>query len=274
MYAFRKTLRSIGATVLGLALLITLTACDSTSSGSSEDARTPVSLSFTTAPPATAAAAPLAAKRTVTDARGASLTFDRVQIVLEEIEFERLGDDACGRSDEDDCESVERGPVLVDLPLDGPGVRTAFETTIPVGTWEEVEFEVEPLDEDDALSTGTVPEGASIRVDGSFTPAGGTAQSFTWTTDLDSEQEIEFEPPLEVTADRPANVTFRIGVDSWFRAADGTLIDPATAGDDGPNEERVEDNVEASIEGYQDDDLDGDDDEDEDDDDDEDENDD
>ena len=144
-------------------------------------------------------------------------------------------------------------------------MRTAFETTIPVGTWEEVEFEAEPLDEDDALSNSIVPEGASIRVDGSFTSAGGTAQSFTWTTDLDGEQEIEFDPPLEVTADRPANVTFRVGVDTWFRDADGTLIDPATAGDDSPNEDRVEDNVEASIEGYRDDDLDGDDDDDDDD---------
>ena len=42
----------------------------------------------------------------------------------------------------------------------------------------------------------------------------------------------------------------------------GLLIDPSTALADGPNEELVEDNIEASFEAFEDDDEDGEDDED------------
>ncbi len=50
-------------------------------------------------------------------------------------------------------------------------------------------------------------------------------------------------------------------------APDGSLIDPRTAGDGGPNEGLVEDNIRASIDGFEDEDEDGEDDDDDQDDD-------
>jgi hypothetical protein len=46
-------------------------------------------------------------------------------------------------------------------------------------------------------------------------------------------------------------------VDSWFRRGDGSLVDPATANKGGANEDLVEENIERSIEGFEDDDRDG-----------------
>jgi hypothetical protein len=214
-------------------------------------------------------------KRTLTDADGNTLKLDQVDMVLEEVEFERSGtSDACEFDDDDsgsddDCLEVEAGPFALSLPLDGAAPLTAFTTSIPEGRWEEVEFEVEPIDDDEANTLNTlVPVGQSIRVEGTFTPAGGTAEAFVWTTDIDGEQEIEFSPPIDVTADEPVNVTFRVNVDNWFRRADGSLINPGAIADDSEDEEIVEENIEASIEGYRDDDRDGDDDDDDDDDDD------
>ena len=75
-------------------------------------------------------------------------------------------------------------------------------------------------------------------------------------------------PPLVVEdGAQPTNLTLEIDVGTWFVGPDGSLIDPRTANDDGPNESLVEDNIQDSIEGFEDDDQDGDDDHDDDDDD-------
>ncbi|WP_179862087.1 hypothetical protein [Longibacter salinarum] len=216
-----------------------------------------------------------AAKRVVTDTDGNSIEFLRVEMILEEVEFERAGaTDACRFDDDDsesddDCEEVERGPFVVDLPLGGASPFTAFSASLPVGQWSEVEFEVEPLDDDDALANSTnVPEDESIYVEGIWRPAGGAEAPFTWTSDVDSEQEVDFDPPIEVTSDQSVNITFRVGIDGWFRGPNGSLIDPRTVDDDDDLEDLIEENIEASIEGFRDDDRDGDDDDDDDDDDD------
>ena len=53
--------------------------------------------------------------------------------------------------------------------------------------------------------------------------------AFTYVSNLDVEQEYEFNPPLTVTETTGANVTLFADLGGWFlnQAADG-LIDPAT----------------------------------------------
>lgn len=93
-------------------------------------------------------------------------------------------------------------------------------------------------------------------------------ESFEFMQDLDVEQEVELSPPLVVEEGaQPMNVTLLIDVTTWFVAPDGSLIDPRTAGDGGPNEGLVEDNIRASIDGFEDEDEDGEDDDDDQDDD-------
>ena len=68
-------------------------------------------------------------------------------------------------------------------------------------------------------------------------------------------------PPLVVGDGGTANVTLQVDVTSWFYAADGvTVIDPASASTGQPNESVVEENIQDSLDVYEDDDRDGDDD--------------
>ena len=259
------------------------TACDSTTPSPGDETGSPLTLSFVTTPAGNAAgtSAKAAKSRTYTDEGGNAIMVETAEIILREIEFERAdADEACrndddgeGERDDDDCEELEEGPVLVELPLDNDQPAVVLETRLPEGLWKEVEFEVHKLeredDEDAAFLDETgFPEGVSIRVTGTWTPAGGDAQSFTFISDLNEEQEIEFASPIEVTADSPKNVTFRVNVDRWFRQSNGTLVNPAEGNDGGQYEDLIEENIEDSIEGFEDDDRDGDDDEDDDDDDD------
>ena len=213
-----------------------------------------------------------------------------IEMVMREIELERVEDlQDCPDSnstpapmistatrhddDEDDddaCEEFSTGALLVDLPL-GDETDRIITVDVPAGMYDEVEFEIHKPDEvRDAAFIAANPDFAriSIRVTGTFSK-GGTRSDFTYTTDLNEEQEIELDEPLDVTADGPVNLTIRLDIVTWFLNASGTaLVDPATANEGGPNEKLVEDNIEESIDAFHDDDGDGldDDDHDEDDD--------
>ena len=248
--------------------LVSLTACDS--AGPPADSRSaPVTLSITAAEGNAGAAAK---SRTFTDEVGNALTVDRTEIVLREIEFERdettqscpsaeSGADDDSSSD-DGCEKIERGPFLVDVPLTSDDPTSILQAELPEGRWEEVEFEVHKLDDDDPedrqlLEDTGFPRDVSVRVTGTWTPASGPEMPFTYMSDLNEDQEIELNPPLDVTADSPANVTFRLALSTWFRDGRGLLVDPDRGNDDGDLEDLIEDNIERSIEAFEDDDRDG-----------------
>jgi len=96
----------------------------------------------------------------------------------------------------------------------------------------------------------------SIRVEGTF-----DGETFVYLTDLNEDQEYALVPPLEVTESTgPVNLTLSIDVTTWFVTSGGSLIDPTSANKGGANENLVEDNIEGSIEIFEDDDRDGDDD--------------
>jgi len=261
-----STLSMLGA---ALGLTLGLVGCDGDSSiagSSAEDGASPVSVSFTAGTVASSAKSSTG-QRTIADAEGNTLRFDHVELILREIEFEKAeGAEGCSSADdgtdEDGCEEVESGPVLVSLPLGANTPSVVVDTTLPVGTWEEAEFEVHKLDPDDPEDSAFLQESdvspyVSIRASGAYTPAGDSAQAFTFVSDLNAEREIEFTPPIEVTTDAPKNITFAVTINQWFRQGDSTLVSPAQAEDDGPFEDLVEQNIERSIEGFEDDDRDG-----------------
>ena len=266
-----------------------LAACgDSGTSGGNGPGTTPVVSFNLAARPATAGAARLAALAepyTITDASGNTLTFEKVELVLREIELKRAdrdvvcGDDDSNSDDDsnddssdsasaDDCEELEFGPVLLDLPLGG-GAAQAFTVEVASGTYDELEFEIhKPEDDgdgDDAAFLAAHPDfrDVSIRVTGSYN---GTP--FTYTTDLSEEQEQALVPPLSLETATATDLTLFVDIDNWFRTRAGTLLDPASANEGGANESLVEDNIEASVDVFEDDDRDGDDDDDDGDDDD------
>jgi len=187
-----------------------------------------------------------------------TLVLSSVELVLREVELKRVEAAECGGSGEDDdaCEEFETGPILFDVPLGG-GTDRMLTASIPAGTYDAVEFEIhKPEDDGDVADQAFVaahPDFAriSIRVTGTFN---GT--DFTYTSDLNAEQELALEPPLTVTEGSAATLTVRIDLGGWF--ADGaTLVDPRTANAGGPNENLVRDNIIGSFTGFRDDDADG-----------------
>jgi hypothetical protein len=222
-----------------------------------------VAVSFATQSPTASGAAPAYAVTaallgdTITSGSD-TLIITSVEIVMREIELERLEAPSCDVEPKPEgCEDVELGPVLVDLPL-SPGAQQRFTVQVPPGTYTEIEFEIHKVssdDPDDAVFIQENPDfvDKSIRVQGTF-----NGQSFTYETDLNVEQELEFTPALVLQESGSTNVTILVDLAAWFRSDSGGLIDPATANKGGPNENVVRDNIIASMEAFEDRDGDGD----------------
>lgn len=241
---------------MGLGLALLATACD----GGNELALRGVAVSFATQSPTAAGTAPSFSRTAALDdtvTSGAdTLIISRVEIVLREIELEREDIDDCDAEPEPaGCEDVEAGPVLVDLPLTA-GARQEFSIQIPTGIYTEIEFDIHKVDTDDAAQFPNFPLEQSIRVVGAF-----NGVAFEFTSDLNVEQELDLVPNLVVQeGGAGTNITIFVDLDAWFRRADGTLVDPATANKGAANENLVRDNIIASMEAFEDADGDGDDD--------------
>jgi hypothetical protein len=192
------------------------------------------------------------------------LVIQRVAMVLREIELERQFDDDCDdhvSGDDDDCEEFSTGPMILELPMDGTVDQVISIASVPADIYDEIEFEIHKPEDNTTEDLAFIQahpefERVSIRVEGTF-----DGESFTYLTDLNEEQEYALVPPLEVgAASGPVNVTLSIDVSTWFLGAGGDLIDPRSANDGGPNEQLVEDNIERSIDAFEDVDRDGEDD--------------
>lgn len=220
-----------------------------------------------------------------------TLVLDQVQLVLRDIRFKPEDDDGCEGSDddtgnddddslsvaafdgddhgdEDGCRSFNAGPFLLDLPL-GPEVTRGFSVAVDTGTYDELRIKLHKPRSDsgdqrdiDFLAQHPEFDQISIRATGTF-----NGQAFIFESDLNAEQEMEFDPAL-VIADSVTNVDVTIKVDltGWFADGAGGLVDPGTANKGGPNDSLVRDNIKDSFRAFHDGDHDGEDDDHDDDD--------
>lgn len=241
---------------LTLSAVMGAAACgDSTGPG-----RPPVSLSFSTKSLVSSGAMSLtdaAAYDVTVTGGGNTLVITRVQMVFKEIELKRSDADLCpddAAGDSDACEELVLGPVLVELPLT-TGVMTAASVSIPAGTYRELELQLHrPGNDarDQAFRTANPTfADTTIRVQGTY-----NGRAFVFTSRLDEEMELEFNPPLTI-GESGGNVTVQIDVASWFKSLSGAVIDPATANIGGLNEGIVKTNIKASFRSLEDDDRDG-----------------
>lgn len=176
----------------------------------------------------------------ITGANG-TLRIDDLRMVV--AEFELKGDDDVNRCGEsagavDDCEDFNAGPMFIDLPLTGGSVAVGS-GNVPAGTYREVEFEVEDLDDDeeDAAERARIdqlrgqilsqfpdwPRDASLLVVGSFTPTGGAAQSFRAFVEAEIEIETELSPRLVVGEGESRGVDVLLDPAAIFRSGANVL---------------------------------------------------
>lgn len=252
---------------------------------------------FNLATGSTAGAALLASDTfaTATD----TLVLDSVQLVLRDIKFQRVNEDACdnehnddgdddgtsdqgpgdnlvrpaslhddgGEDDGDDghsdaCESFNAGPYLLDLPL-GPEVVKAFTVAVDTGTFEQVRFKIhKPEDGGDARDIAFLalhPEFDKISIRAVGTFNG---EPFVFTTDLNAQERMALVPPLVVAESmQNVDVTIKVDVSGWFADGSGGLVDPATGNKGEANANLVKDNIRDSFHAFRDDNRDGEDDE-------------
>jgi hypothetical protein len=201
-----------------------------------------------------------------------TIILDTVQVVLRKISLGRDGmeedceaggdnqggdtpvalmhdDSAHHEGDDDACERLEAGPLIIDLPLT-PGAQQSFTVTVDTGTFDRVHYQIHKLtaDSGDQALLALHPEftDISIRVVGSFN---GTA--FTYTNGLTANQMQKFTTPISVTTAGPVDLTLLVDVSTWFKSGD-MLLDPTVAANDGT----ITHNIRASFHTFKDEDHD------------------
>ena len=260
-----------------LTIPFALAACgDDDPTGPAGSAQVRLAFSTTASPSATSLPSLRMDELSVAGSNGTLLITD-VQLIVAEFELEG-DDDACeALTGDDDCMEFEAPPALLDLPLSGGEVIVAT-ANVPAGTYDELEFEVEDLDEDDddsqltrdriqqirsdllALYPG-FPQEASMVVSGTFTPTGGAAQPFTVYFDADIEVELDLVPALVVDTAGAASRTITVNLqpDVWF-SANGQVLDlSAFDGETLDFELEIEEGFEVELDDDDDDDDDNDD---------------
>jgi len=240
--------------LLSVAAALVAVACsDGTSPGST------VSLSLSTSgaqSPVPASAFAVAAAADTLMGASNTLVIESVEMVLREIELERVGVPSCDVDPEPaGCEKFETGPVLFELPLNG-ATQQVLTIEPASGTYDRVEFDIHKVsgDPEDAEFRAAHPDlvETSIRVRGSY-----NGMAFTFTTDLMEKQEYALVPAVEVGDGAPTNVTLYLDVANWFSDGAGDYVDPASANKGGTNENPVKDNIRDSIDAFEDSDRDG-----------------
>lgn len=178
----------------------------------------------------------------------AFVTISSAQVVIEEIEFENSFGDSL------DFELEE--PFVKDL-LVGTTLHQIETIQIPFGSYEESEIEIDELNPSDSTTYAQNPElqDLSILVKGYLND--DPLQTFTFSSALEAEQEMEFEPPLILNEASPTtNIVLTVNMDMWFVDSIGNPLDPT----DLSNKNQIEENIKNSIDVFEDEDDDGEDD--------------
>ena len=220
------------------AFALSATACDAITSPSSSEKAVSFSVAIAEKPASVAALRAAGASSASAVADGPlviavgndTLVIDSVRVVLAQVVLARAGDDACGTAGHDDasdseCASLNTGPFIAKLPLTA-GALSLFDVPVPKGVYSAVAVRVHKPNRLDSgpnvqafLDAHPDWENKSIKVAGSF-----NGVPVHWSHDPVAQLEHTFEPPIVV--DSAANFTLKIDVASWFRAANGSLIDP------------------------------------------------
>lgn len=198
----------------------------------------PLSLSFASMP---ASSSQFSLTVPIT-AGGHTLDLTSAQLQISQVELERAdsGEDSDAEDSDGEgcgsqgCQSFVRGPITVDVPVDG-GVVTPFTTDVVPGRYSEVEFDL-----------------GALRLRGTYDGA-----LFDVTIPLDLEAELEFHPPIEIGGQSTSNITIATPLHLWLRNPDGSLIDPRELAANAAMRSAFRARVRATLRSFADDDHDG-----------------
>lgn len=171
------------------------------------------------------------------------------------------GDDGSGGSDGgssgssggggDDLDETVMGPLLADLSAAtiAGGLQQIFQGQVPAGTYRELKIAIGTVGADEAKPSELdemATRHASVIVHGTVDGA-----EFEFVSGLTAELELEGE--IVVSADKSNNITLSVDPKTWFGGAGAARLDPR----DEASRSAIENNIKASIRGFEDDDHSG-----------------
>jgi hypothetical protein len=189
-----------------------------------------------------------------------SVQITKVEFVLAHLELSHAATCSIPPTNDDNCNELELNPMLIDLPLDG-STKAVLDASVPAGSYTRLQAELDAVKSDEECEHGAAafftanpswPAGVSVRVTGVFTDANSVKHDFTSTSQVSAELEIQFSTPVTVDA-TTHNLTISVDVASWFKDANGTVIDPTNSA----NAEAFSTNIRKSFNAFEDDDRDG-----------------
>lgn len=238
-----KTLIQNWLLLAPMALIFSLTGCDSTGSGGNQAS---LSLSLI------ATNSIQTSQKQQVVAQNNHVTITEAKMLIRRIEFKSdLEDDGIA----DDSLDFQTDPLVVILNLDG-NVNEIAVTDVEPGSYDEIEFDIHkpedmetPPDPDFRIGDSG-DERFSIIITGTY-----NGQNFVYRSNENMEQEMELTTPLIITEDTEnINVTLKVNVSNWFVDESGNQLDPLNP----DNESDIDDSIERSFENvYEDNDLDG-----------------
>ncbi|NGP75281.1 hypothetical protein G3570_01440 [Balneolaceae bacterium YR4-1] len=227
-----------------LAVSLILAGCDTTGSNG---AQPELSVSFVAKSSSSAAKSSSGAAL-----KSNHVTITSAKMLLRKIEFSNdIEDDGLP----DDSLEFETGPFVVALNLDG-SVNTVAVNNVPVGQYDEIEFDVHkpednetPPDPDFKVGTSG-DERFSVIIQGTY-----NGEEFTYRSSENMEQELELSTPLNITEDTDRiNVTLTVNLSEWFVDENNNPLDPTLV----DNENAIDESIKRSFEdAFEDDDEDG-----------------
>jgi hypothetical protein len=180
---------------------------------------------------------------------GDTLVVRSAELVLREIQLQRVRVGECEEEEGERCAMVAAGPTRFVLPLAHDSLTFAPVAAV-ADTYGTVQLEVyRPMPARDSAWLASYPDlaGSSLRVTGTYSRA-GARRDFAFESDMNEVLELTPDAPLVVANGRVSPLLLEVAVATWFVSADGgALIDPATAGPGGPNAAQVRDNVRTSF---------------------------
>lgn len=143
---------------------------------------------------------------------------------------------------------ISQGPLLLDAKGDalGGALLELVTGNVPAGTYDKLKVDIHRAETAPSPAfDDLVKKGASILLEGTV-----DGQPFTFASALEAELEHEGQFELGTTA---SNITLGIDASRWFKAADGSRLDPRESS----ARQAIEANIGASFSAFEDDDEDG-----------------
>jgi hypothetical protein len=226
--------------ILAAIVAVAIVGCDSTGPSTSGGE---LKVSFTTASSSTQSTPSLtkiASDSLVLSGSNGTLQITDIRLIVDKVKLEQDTDGTNEDGTEIEIErevEVER-PRFLDLPLQESEVSPVAAGDVPNGTYNELEFEVDDLDDDEGNAQELLsdlrneegfpnwPEDASMIVVGTFASSGGTSTSFSTYFEAEIEVEQLLNPPIEVNSEGfSRELIVRLDPARWFERGDGTIED-------------------------------------------------